>query len=961
MRLSHWIAAFAAVLALAPALARAQSAGAPPASTGHNPSLARSDPSLIQPDPAIVRGVLPNGLRYAILRHAGPAGAVSIRLAFDVGAYDEADDELEAAHLVEHMTFRGAGSFAGSDVASAFQAQGVGFGRDQNAETDLYSTVYRLDLPRGDDALLDLSFRWLRDVADGARFDPAAVEAEKGVVLAEREMRLSAQRTVNEQVQDFQAGSLRSVARMRTVAAGAIAKLDAHRLEAFYDRWYRPENAVLVVVGDLPPDQVRERIERSFGSWTGRGPAGQRTPYGRLDEHRGEEVFALSAPDAQSDLQVCSLRAAEPKGPDDVARLRRTSATDAWVDVLDRRFADAAATAKPPFFTAQAHSIDLFREMTAACVDVVPIGDDWRGAMNAVQAEIRRLGASGPTQAELDSVIDEARSRLRGARNQEATRPSAGLATAIATDMLNGDVSASPAERFRAFDEAVEQLGPDEVKAAFQKAWSGSGPLITVIMPKAPTPELVRTAWAEGEAAPLPGRAPTSVAVQAQWAYNDFGRPGRVVQRDAYPGPDFVRLRFANGVVLNFKHTSWEANSVTIRVRFGSGRREIAKDDYIPALLGTELFQLGGLGRHTYPEMVQIFRGNQWDASLAIGDDGFVLTGKTYPGGLKSQLQILAAFVSDPGFRPDLIDPRLPGAIDQVFRLFRTTPVLVLASGIRQAVAPDSPLLPPKDKLLQFKTSDFKRLVAPALTTAPLEVSIVGDVDEETAARLMASTFGALPARRSSSRGRPDAWFLRFPEHPPALVRITHEGSKEVAIVGLVWPLYVASPARRREEIALNILGRAFSDALRQRLRAQLGEAYDPDVAVSLPDDADQGELVAVVGVAPSQTDSVAQEIRRIAERFARGDLPDMAVEDARAPLLSGMDANLKTNARWVSGLDGSAARDPALKDFMSLRPLLASVTAAEVRKAAADWLVRPPVVVIAEPAPAAGASGGVR
>jgi hypothetical protein len=47
----------------------------------------------------------------------------------------------------------------------------------------------------------------------------------------------------------------------------------------------------------------------------------------------------------------------------------------------------------------------------------------------------------------------------------------------------------------------------------------------------------------------------------------------------------------------------------------------------------------------------------------------------------------------------------------------------------------------------------------------------------------------------------------------------------------------------------------------------------------------------------------------------------------------------------------------------MSLRPLMASVTAAEVRKAAADWLGRPPVMVIAEPAqaPAAGASGGAR
>src|SRR4051794_37958886 len=58
------------------------------------------------PDPAVRLGTLANGLRYAVMPNRVPTGAVSIRLAFDVGSYLERDDELGYAHFIEHMAFR---------------------------------------------------------------------------------------------------------------------------------------------------------------------------------------------------------------------------------------------------------------------------------------------------------------------------------------------------------------------------------------------------------------------------------------------------------------------------------------------------------------------------------------------------------------------------------------------------------------------------------------------------------------------------------------------------------------------------------------------------------------------------------------------------------------------------------------------------------------------------------------
>src|SRR6185436_20722781 len=139
--------------------------------------------------PEIHQGKLANGLRYAIVSSPTPKGAVSVRLGMDVGSYDETDDERGLAHFVEHMAFNGTKNFAEDALTGTFARMGVGFGRDHNAYTGQATTTFHLDLPSAESTQLEAAFLWLRDVADGMAFEPAAVGREKGVLLAEREAR----------------------------------------------------------------------------------------------------------------------------------------------------------------------------------------------------------------------------------------------------------------------------------------------------------------------------------------------------------------------------------------------------------------------------------------------------------------------------------------------------------------------------------------------------------------------------------------------------------------------------------------------------------------------------------------------------------------------------------------------------------------------------------------------------
>src|SRR5690349_9060324 len=61
----------------------------------------------IAPDPAVRFGVLPNGLRYALMHNQLPPGAVSIRFSLEFGSLYESEDEQGLAHFIEHMAFNG--------------------------------------------------------------------------------------------------------------------------------------------------------------------------------------------------------------------------------------------------------------------------------------------------------------------------------------------------------------------------------------------------------------------------------------------------------------------------------------------------------------------------------------------------------------------------------------------------------------------------------------------------------------------------------------------------------------------------------------------------------------------------------------------------------------------------------------------------------------------------------------
>ncbi len=143
----------------------------------------------VTPDPSIKYGVLPNGMKYAIMRNSTPKDTASVRFRIAFGSIGEADNERGLAHFIEHMAFNGSTHVPEGDMVKILERQGLAFGPDTNAQTGFDATTYMLDLPKADAEHIDTALFLFREVASETKFDPAAVDRERGVILGEERAR----------------------------------------------------------------------------------------------------------------------------------------------------------------------------------------------------------------------------------------------------------------------------------------------------------------------------------------------------------------------------------------------------------------------------------------------------------------------------------------------------------------------------------------------------------------------------------------------------------------------------------------------------------------------------------------------------------------------------------------------------------------------------------------------------
>jgi len=889
-------------------------------------------------DPAIHWGRLDNGLRYALVHNQEPKGRVSVRLAVKVGSLYENENQRGLAHFLEHMAFNGSRHFPAANVVEFFQRLGMDFGGDTNASTNFDRTVYQLELPDTKPETLRDSLTFFADVAGGLLLETKAIEKERGIILSEKRARDSVGLRTFVAELEFLVPDTRFPQRVPIGLDEVIKSAGRDRFVEFYNAWYRPERMIVTVVGDIDPAAVEPLVKELFGPLADRAPA---LPEPRLGTVTAPETIVGDLhPEPEAGNTNVSLETVVPYDfePDTAAlRLKYLPRTLA-LRMLNRRLETLSKKEGAPFLSGIVGVTEQFDFFRNASVELNCRPDQWEAALAVAEQELRRALDYGFQPDELAEAVAEMRNNLEQAVHTAATRHSSELADSITDDVLDRSVPTHPSADLALYQPALAAVTPADCAAALKTTWNEANGRKIFISGNLNIPrpqQNIASAYAASRKVPLGAPAKTA---QSAFAYTDFGKPGKVAKTETVDDPGATLIQFKNGVRLNLKQTDFEAGRIRVSVRIGGGTLSMPITQPGLSLLANVAFTPGGLGKHSVDDLQRLLAGRTVGLGFGAEDDAFAFNGTTNRDDLLLQLQLICAFITDPGYRPEALRQVRKGA-EQLYAQLEHTPDGPFQLEVAPLLASGDPRfgLPPKEVMLSRSLEELKAWLTPEFAKGAIEVAIVGDIENDATIAAVAKTFGALP-KRAEKPAYEQERKVKMVAAPLAL-QYTVPTEIPKALVRLYWPATDARDVKVTRR--LRLLSEVFNDRLRVKIREEMGGTYSPNAAIDLSDTyPGYGYIIADATVAPDQTRTVADAIKSVAASLQLTGVTDEELVRAKQPVLTALRESSRTNPYWLGTVLADAQEFPQKLEWSRTRYTdNESVTTAELSDLAKLYL----------------------
>jgi zinc protease len=859
-------------------------------------------------------GALPNGMRYMIYPNSEPPQRVSVRMHIAAGSLMEADDQRGVAHFLEHMVFNGSKNFTPDELVPRMQRLGIGFGAHVNAYTSFDETVYMLDLPDLSEETVKLAYTVMRDFADGALLKPEEIDKERGVILSEKISRDSVNyRMMQKQFSQLLPQSLLPN-RFPIGTEEVISTAPRDRFVDFYSRYYTPQRMTFIVVGDIDPKVTEDMIKQTFGDMKNPASPGENPDLGKIEAPQGIQAALFTDKELSStDISLLSIKPYTVLPDTSEVRASRMPLSVAH-SILNRRFQRISKQENTSILSGSASRSPMFQFVDMGSIDITAKDDNWKDAVKVLEQEFRRALEFGFTEDELK----EAKANILNAYEQQlkaaATRKSDALATALAQSINDGSVFSSPQTDLDLTKKALDAIDATICQKAFQEFWQADGYHLILSTKEAPESSKDELAALYAESAKTAVTAPEQ-RVSQTFGYTEFGPEGSVVKRNDVTDLEISQFELSNGIRVNLKRTDFTKNAISMIARFGNGQLTMPKDKPGLNLLANALYNAGGLGKHSTDELQQILAGKNVDVTLGIGEDAFTLSGKTTPDDLELQLQLFCASLLDPGYRDEALrqfKAALP-MIDQQLKHSQAGPQTQIEAWLHGNDA--RYMMPPTSVLAKYTVEDVKQWLTPALTTAPIELSIVGDFTEESLLPLLLKTVGALPKRIADTTDLSSLRQVKTPE-APARRDESYDSKVAQAVAMINWKTQGLRD-QTKESRRLNVLSEILSDRLREEIREKLGASYSPNAGVDGSDALEKYGFISAMSIGkPEDLEKLLDVILNIGDKLAAKGATADELDRALKPTLAAMDKTLRDNSYWLSTVMMRCQEKPEILDL---------------------------------------------
>jgi zinc protease len=667
------------------------------------------------------------------------------------------------------------------------------------------------------------------------------VESEKGVVLDEWRQR----------DQSLDGRIARTTEAMLLTGSGyegrqpigsdtAITSMTPELLRRFYDRWYRPDNAAIMVVGDIGTEYVADEIKERFESLAPRADSTPRTDPS-LATFGTASAAVLVDPDATTGDVEVSL-----PGPflvdGSIGSLRHNTLMSLAFDMIATRLNDDISRGLAPYTSAFVSNNGVVRWLDAPSVMVSGEPGRLPDSLDALTTEFERVRRFGFGDGEVERELRSYRSGLQAEFDSSDTVADAEYISRYVDHFLSGRSIPNADTSFQIYDSIFADVTAEAVGTAFNDLFAGAAPHVLVVAPDTltgvpseadvlarlaalPTLDITaREVEAEGDATLMTAPQP-AVEVSAEDLEHD----------DGFIAP--TMLTFENGVRVVLNQTDIVDNDIYLSAVSPGGLSLVPDADVPEAQIAVEVVTTSGIGDLDAVDLDRALSGASIELYPSIDQTSEGFYGSSTTDDLELLLQMVNLYMSAPRFDALALDSSISSWQSYVDDP-TSDPALaeyIAYSEARWGTEPRFHALPTPDELAGMDLATIERVWRDRFTNPGDWVfALSGDFDIDEATDLVRRYFGTLNGVGTTET------YKDFQADPPSTVvmREVRAGTGDKGSLTLDWN----TPIRDLEtdSVYADVLTSVLNIRLTDHIREELGASYSPSAFVGLNTEPDE-------------------------------------------------------------------------------------------------------------------------
>jgi zinc protease len=833
------------------------------------------------------------------------------------------------------MCFNGTTHFPGDALKQYLERIGVKFGENLNAYTSFDETVYNInnvnvEIAGAVDSCLLILHDWSHDLL----LEDKEIDKERGVIEEEWRMRRSAQLRLVEAALPTICKDSKYAERMPIGTMEIVKNFPYETLRSYYRKWYRPDLQALVIVGDVDPEAVEKKLQEMFADIApAPADAAVREDY-PVPDNKEPLVFV------GKDKEFTGMEAAIMFKTDPLPReMRNTMAyialdfvQDAISGMLNERLNEITRQADAPFSGAGVSFGAFFVAKTkdALSLDISMKENRYAEGIKAAYRELLRASRGGFTESEYDRFKQEYLSQIDAAYEARNKRTNTSLVSAYVRHFIDNVPAAGIEWRHQMMNQIVPNIPLSMINQAIAQL-SDDNRAILLLMPEkeglvCPTEQEVLTALSEvdGEditafteevsSEPLVPKLKSKVKVKA-------------ISDDIY-GAKLITL--SNGMKIHVKQTDYSPNRIVFRATSWGGNSLYSDEEYINSSnLG--LVHQGGLGNFSAVELNKKLAGIQASASASVGVRTEIIEGSCVKKDIEAMLQLVYLNFTSP--RRD--DDAFTSAMERTRNALKNqdlNPQTALQDSVISVVYNNHV------RAKRMKEADLDRINYDRLlemyreryaNAGDFEYYLVGDVNADSVAPLLAKYLGALPVKgkkemykvidQRMTKGERECYFTKEQDTPNSLnVFIYHVPMKETM----------------RNDILVDMLQQAMTMLYTETVREDNGGAYGVPVNANILDYPEEIALMQIIlPTAPEKREAMTLIVNNgIKEMMEKGPSEEN-LGKIKEYMLRSHQEDLKDNGYWMNSLVSKTRYD---QEFVEgYEDCVQSVTVEDIRQVA--------------------------